>query len=39
MFLGHISSHYVAGRNLTWYGVFLVSLAAYLVALDRAGPR
>ena len=36
LFLGHISSHFVPGRNLTWYVVFLASLALYLVAVDRS---
>lgn len=36
VFLGHVSSHYLPGRNLAWYAVFLASLAAYLVAVDRA---
>ena len=36
VFLGRISTHFVPGRNLTWYGVFLASLAAYLVAVDRS---
>jgi len=35
IFLGHISTHFVAGRNLTWYAVFLASLAVYLGVLDR----
>lgn len=35
LFLGHLSSHYVPGRSLTWYVVFLVCLAVYLAALDR----
>jgi hypothetical protein len=39
VFLGHLSSHYVSGRNLTWYLIFLVSLALYLVALDHARIR
>jgi pimeloyl-ACP methyl ester carboxylesterase len=34
VFLGHISSHFVPGRNITWYAMFLVSLAGYLVQLD-----
>jgi len=38
VFLGHVSVHFVPGRNLTWYAVFLASLAAYLVAVDRATP-
>ena len=36
VFLGHISTHFVPGRNLTWYVVFLASLALYLLTLDRA---
>ncbi len=35
IFAGHISSHFVPGRNVTWYAVFLVCLAAYLAAVDR----
>lgn len=35
VFAGHIASHFVPGRNLTWYVVFLITLAGYLVALDR----
>lgn len=34
-FLGHISTHFVPGRNLTWFVVFLVALAAYLAVLAR----
>lgn len=45
-FLGHVSSHEVPGRNLTWYAVFLGCLALYAVtvhagaavALPRSGP-
>jgi len=36
LFLAHISSHFVPGRNLTWYTVFLTTLAFYLVAIDRS---
>ena len=36
VFLGHISSHFVPGRNLTWYAVFLAALALYLAAVDRS---
>jgi len=40
IFAGHISSHFVPGRNLTWYAVFLICLGAYLAAVDRcARPR
>jgi len=38
VFLGHVSSHYIAGRNWTWYGVFLAALGAYLVVLDSLRP-
>ena len=39
LFLGHISTHFVPGRNLTWYGVFLLALAVYLAVLDRRVPQ
>ncbi|HEV2767407.1 MAG TPA: hypothetical protein VGV63_06860 [Acidimicrobiales bacterium] len=39
LFLGHISSHFVPGRNLTWYVVFLACLAAYLAAVFHVGER
>ena len=35
LFLGHISVHFVPGRNWTWLAVFLTALAAYLTAVDR----
>lgn len=35
VFLGHISTHFVPGRNLTWFVVFLTALAAYFVVLAR----
>ena len=35
LFLGHISTHFVPGRNLTWFAVFLVSLAVYLAVVAR----
>lgn len=35
LFLGHLSTHFVPGRNLTWYAVFLASVAGHLAALDR----
>ncbi len=38
LFLGHISSHFVPGRNLTWYVVLLGALAFYLAAVDRSRP-
>ncbi len=39
VFLGHLSSHDVPGRNLTWYAAFLVALAGYLATLDRVARR
>ena len=39
IFLGHVGSHFVPGRNLTWYAVFLASLAAYLVASEGSTRR
>lgn len=38
VFLGHVSSHFIPGRNLTWYLVFLASLAVYLTVLERRTP-
>jgi len=38
LFLGHIRSHFVAGRNVTWYVVFLGALVFYLAAVDRSRP-
>lgn len=35
VFLLHIRSHFVPGRNLFWLVTFLVALAAYLTVLDR----
>lgn len=39
LFLGHISTHLVPGRNLTWLLVLIVSLAAYLATLDAVRPE
>ena len=39
VFFAHISSHFVPGRNVTWYLVFLAATACYLVILDRLRPR
>ncbi len=36
IFLLHISAHFLPGRNWTWYGLFLLSLASYFAALWRA---
>ena len=35
VFLGHVSSHYVPGRNLSWYAIFVTLLACYLFVVDR----
>ena len=35
VFLLHIRSHFVPGRNLFWLAVFAVALAGYLAVLDR----
>lgn len=35
VFLLHIRSHFVPGRNVFWLVTFLATLAAYLVVLDR----
>jgi hypothetical protein len=39
LFLGHVSAHFVPGRNTTWLVVFLTAFAGYLTALDRVRPR
>jgi hypothetical protein len=35
LFLLHVRSHFVPGRNLTWLVVFGFALTAYLVTVDR----
>lgn len=35
LFLLHVRSHFVPGRNVTWLVVFGLALAAYLVTVDR----
>jgi hypothetical protein len=37
-FLGHISTHFVPGRNWSWYAVFLLCLGAYLAVVDHLRP-
>jgi Protein of unknown function, DUF547 len=32
VFLFHVSSHFIPGRNWTWYVIFLICLAAYFYA-------
>jgi len=38
IFLGHISSHFTPGGNLTWLAVFLACLGLYLTVVDRCRP-
>lgn len=38
VFLGHVSSHFVPGRKLAWYGIFLAGLAVYLMVVSRLAP-
>ncbi len=38
VFLAHVSSHYILGRNWTWYAVFLTALAAYLTVAGSLRP-
>ena len=35
VFVGHLASHYLPGRGLSWLVVFAVALAGYLLALNR----
>lgn len=37
VFVGHISSHRMPGRNNTWYVLFLIALADYLRSGQRSG--
>jgi hypothetical protein len=39
VFLGHISSHFIPGRNWTWYVLFLLSLSIYLIVTYRANAQ
>jgi len=39
VFLGHVSSHYIFGRNWTWYAIFLAALGTYLVIIDSLRPN
>ena len=38
VFLAHVSSHYILGRNWTWYAVFLVALGVYLMVIHSLRP-
>lgn len=35
IFVLHISSHFIPGRNWTWYVIFLLSLALYLYVRQK----
>jgi len=39
VFLGHLSTHFMPGRNLTWYLVFLAALAGYLAVVMQIPRR
>lgn len=42
IFVAHNISHFIPGRNVTWYLLFLIALALYLAAApppQRTGPR
>ena len=39
LFLGHISTHFVPGRNLTWFLITATALGVYLFSLDRIPDR
>lgn len=36
VFLGHLSSHFIPGRNWTWYAIWLVCMAVYLLSVASA---
>jgi hypothetical protein len=38
VFLGHITTHLVTGRNFTWFVVFLLALGTHLGVLARLPP-
>lgn len=39
VFLGHISTHFMPGRNATWYAVLLAAAAFYLGIVHRVRAR
>ncbi len=39
IFLGHVSSHYIPGRNWTWYVLFMITFAIYLRVSTRENNR
>lgn len=38
LFVVHLSTHFIPGRNWTWFAVFLATLAAYLAVLELRVP-
>jgi len=34
-FLLHIQSHFIPGRNITWYFIFIISLGLYLWVINK----
>lgn len=39
IFLGHISTHFIPGRNWTWYVLFMISVTIYLLVTTRENNR
>ncbi len=39
IFFGHISTHFVPGRNWTWYVVFMLSLGLYLWVVGKTNQK
>ncbi len=39
VFLAHLSSHFIPGRNWTWYAIWFVCVTVYLLSVHRNAPR
>ena len=39
IFFGHVSSHYMPGRNSTWYVFFMISFSLYLLVTRKENNR
>lgn len=39
VFLGHLSTHFVPGRNVTWFAVFALAVTAYVISVERVGGK
>ncbi len=37
IFLGHLWTHFVPGRNATWFAVFALAVTAYVLSVERVG--